>query len=497
MTFSYVKSCQLLLTKLDRLGIKLIDNALEPSPQYEESSILSKFEKTFFWNTILDHFDNASGYWVDALNENDLEPSWHVVTVDLDKSPLDADDWCTFAKSKVSALAHVIYQMQKNRATPVKVSNIDGRIEIMGNSGLLATIEPMPITLIDPPSLTRSTNALKGLHTYDLDQNFANRLSRIRGLENYSVEPGNDLKSYQNRQCLHVNCNNLCTSMMEAMELLAEGAITRSVAQELTAAFFDFDSWNHFKALEKQCANNAITPFYIYNIKDDSLVSILSFHLGLPSALHEFGKTLTGHKRKSFHISSDFQFRATNLTQSTASDFNKDGRLYSDDSGVFMAEMLEVDFDENYLYLAAILMDSLTFEKDLKEYFYADKALPEQILKTNAREGAKEQDHLFIGDWVFWISQRHSKYEILIGERVSKVGTIKQTKISSALHKASIVYQETKTEAQFWLATDWDKKPKYSLIGLTISELLSLEKAFIYPGNWSHELRRIHNNRRQ
>lgn len=59
--------------------------------------------------------------------------------------------------------------------------------------------------------------------------------------------------------------------------------------------------------------------------------------------------------------------------------------------------------------------------------------------------------------------------------------------VDQDIDKAAIVCSEA-TNHEFWLATDWNRKPTIKLEGLSIEQLKGLQERLIKKHNWLSEL---------
>uniref|UniRef100_UPI002625B694 hypothetical protein n=1 Tax=Marinobacter sp. TaxID=50741 RepID=UPI002625B694 len=114
-----------------------------------------------------------------------------------------------------------------------------------------------------------------------------------------------------------------------------------------------------------------------------------------------------------------------------------------------------------------------------REYTHSELSLKERVLAFNRRKGAMEKDHLFIGDWVYWVGGSEGD-RIFVAERLSEIGReTDRPSICASLHKASLIERPD----GFYLATDWDRKPRDKLPGLDQKSADLLEQTFFDRNN--------------
>lgn len=84
------------------------------------------------------------------------------------------------------------------------------------------------------------------------------------------------------------------------------------------------------------------------------------------------------------------------------------GARYVPDSGIQQLEITRCAPPQPYIELAATMLASDDIERFLREYTHAELSLKERVLAFNRRKGATEEDHLFIGEWVYWVGGRRT-----------------------------------------------------------------------------------------
>ncbi len=340
-------------------------------------------------------------------------------------------------------------------------------------------------------NIKKAEKALRGVYYNATHQVYADRLSSIPGLEQYHLIENRhtNIKGWARRDCLHISANNLCTNLQEALSPFVDSLIKRSMAQELLATFLNVENWNHLKALEKRSSNNAASCYVLQEIENisafDSRVTLLSCFQGLPAALCGFGEALREQDSKTFQIDTDYviQVHATNFTRTTDEERALSGNYNRESKGLSLDIMQVIESDKDYMTVAAKLLCSKEFDKDMLTLFKYNQSLEQQILAMNACQGIQREDHIFIKDWVFWVDRHCGHYGTFYGERLSALGKLEFKRIASEWHKAGISYIDE--DNQYWLYSDWDRKPEYPLVGLTETDVTHVERRLIKEENWS------------
>jgi hypothetical protein len=156
------------------------------------------------------------------------------------------------------------------------------------------------------------------------------------------------------------------------------------------------------------------------------------------------------------------------------------GPMYQPENGIKLMEITRcIPPEPSYIDLAATMLSSDDIEGVVRDYTHAELSLKARILAFDRREGATEKDHLFIGDWVYWVGgTEHDRF--FVAEHLSEIGReIDRPSICSALHKAALIERPD----GIYLATDWDREPVHKLPGLDHKGADLLEQTFFNRNN--------------
>ncbi|MFK5949504.1 MAG: hypothetical protein QM500_12130 [Methylococcales bacterium] len=449
----YLNACKRTINKLNERSISIPDAALATHTDLNPEFHRDPLQLTDFHTALLDHYDSPVYDWYRTLIDNQPEPDWQVIHINPDTSPLEVDEWYLAAPDKMTALGYLLDIMQRQRIVPISLSvDSTNKITLTGETGILANIYSTPFETTSKEAVERCKSAIKGISPFNQDEAFAAKLNRIEGLSQLDW----DNKHSDNKSCMHVSCKNVSLSMRSMLEQILNKPVKLSLAQEVAAAFFGFKDWNTFQGRELNRQALLNRPFMsVYN--KNETYKIKGFYPGLPSALHHFGKLLLKQESQNFVIRPFIKFYA-----------------FSDMISLYEMEVIEIEND--YKYVASTILASSSAEEHLLEYFHTGKTNAEKIVKFNERIGIKKEDHLFLNDWVFWLDRNYGQHGLLVGNKLTNFGKRNEDTAASEMHKASIVYD--KKDNTYWLATDWNRKPKHYLSGINKSDIEILENKF-------------------
>ncbi len=474
-TFDYDAGYQRLLEALQAQNLTLHPQYLQP--RYPEGMGRDR-EMTLLFDQLLDSF-NRSIKWFNLLVDPDYQPDWYAVHVDPDRSPIDFDDYTMAATSQAEALGWVLSSISGKKLQPTSVNQNGSTITIMGDTGVWATIEKMQFSTLSDSNQQRAHSALKGIGFWESGEKLFKGLSKLQGYSQPSpIEDDNP--KWAERDPLHNTPNNLCTILLNLLKRCVQEPVKRHQAQELLAKYFGFESWQHFKHYADQNMERVESPYMVYKeTRNNCNYQIRHYTKGIPTALYLYGQLLSQEERKTYTVDADIYWSITNYTENSSKVYWETGERYMEESGLSMSGISAVYPSDEFVYVAATLLDSGELEEGLREYFLCGLEPKDRYVELNARDGVKKEDHLFLGNWVFYVN--HTKpYGFISADRIEDDGTINLTRVGSYLHKAALV----EVDGQFWLATDWDEKPKHHLTDLSAEQADLLESRFICESNW-------------
>lgn len=477
-SFDYEHACHRLISQIHARHFTFKPTMLEAIPEppgFHSAFARSWLEKTLFFNLILDHFDDSIK-WFNKIMDDNYNPDWHLVAVDPDTSPLAPDDWCMAATSKAEALADVIEAMTLRYVKPTHATCDDDSICIYGDNGPIARITRIQFHSVEFHSEKRAVNALSGIGLWESGPKLFKGLAKIQGLSEPNAPDPRDGHS-RLKDCLYPTPNNLCTVLKNILSGAIHEKIPRNVAQELLAIFFGFENWHQFNARVKSREDAVKCPYYLIQEDRDSIGKVMAFAKGLPSGLHLFGQMLRQQSRRSYTVEVGSRWRVTNFTRNDSQSFLETGEVYQESTGLSLRSMSTVYPSNEYLYVASALIDSPSFETSLKEYLHADDDIRQRMMALNAKRGIAKGDHLFLANWCCFVKRERPQDSIWF-ERMDEKHPLQC--IAADLYKAAL----KKVDGVYWLATDWDRMPKYPLPDLSDADANMIEKTFFFKENW-------------
>lgn len=478
MAFSYLQACERLLRELQSRQYTLVTQALKPTdpPPFSSKFVqLSWLERTPFYDVLAYAF-NESIKWLQELQDRTYDPDWYLVRVDPAVSPLIVDDWFLVATSKVEALAMVIECMVNDYVTPVRAFQEDDSTTILGETGVIVTIERMRFISVGEKQSLRAKNALKRVRRWDDGPELKKALARIQGLSNFIVG-SSPLPGRPSGDCLYPSASSLCSLLEDALAILVVEPVPRNVVQELLAHFLGFESWQHFHALVDAREAAVERPYGVFREIHDQLDTPLAFAKGLPNALYTFGQILRSEPRTAFGTESFLKWSLHNYAEADPQTFLQTGRRFIERTGISLRELTRAHASEEFKSVATSMLDADDFESALKEYLHADLDQESQIIALNEERGIAADAHLFLREWCCFIEDGWSD-NLIWFKRLKERDALSDFAVSES--KAAL----RKIGNTYWLLPDLRLGSKYELPGLSDDEASLIEKRFLCRSNW-------------
>ena len=440
---------------------------------------------------LLDCFDVRADWFLRDLNEPPTTPAWHAIYVPH-TSPIPLEDYLMAAESEAKALAYVLEGINTVRAFVSRVYRDSGGALIFdGEEEPIARIEKISFQSIPETMLRRAENSLRGLPASIRGADYAAAFKKLPGfgpsalfcdqfdipIPDSTDEPLRGL----GRPMLYPTCANLATAIGRVLDKLVIEPLPRHLVLELAAIFCGFPDWNHFVGAEKQRASVLLKPYCLFEIRGDmpDFDQPHWFYQGLPAALIAYGHALKTQLDRSTTVNTGMFFYFINGKKADRQSFMAGGPMYLPERGIKQLEITRCEPPESYIDLAATILASEDMEGFVREYTHADLSLKDRVIAFNRRQGAMEEDHLFIGDWVYWVGGSEGHRFFVVG-RVAEIGRERdEPTICAALHKAALI----ECPDGIYLATDWDRKPRDKLPGLDQKGADLLEQAFFDRNN--------------
>lgn len=480
-----------IIEKLAQHGFHFHEGALGTPPhRYGEKDY--DLSRSPLMRCLLDCFDVRADWFLRDLHAPPATPEWHAIYVPH-TSPIPLEDYLLAAESEAKALAYVLEGINAVRASVGRVyRDSEGTLILDSDVEPIARIQKIAFRSIPEPMLRRAENALSGLRASARGADYACAFKKLPGFgpsalfaDMYDI-PMPDSTDYDPRwrlgcPMLYPTCSNLATAIGRVLEKLVIEHLPRHLALELTALFCGFPDWNHFVGAEKQRADALLKPYCLFGIREDmpDFDQPYAFYQGLPSALLAYGEALKAEAIKATHVNTGMHFYFTNRQRADSQTILAGGPHYTPDHGIELVEITRCTPSDQYVDLAATVLASNDIEGFLREYTHAELSLKERVLAFNRRKGATDEDHLFIGEWVYWVGGSEND-RFFVAERLSEIGREKVgPSIYADLHKAALI----DCPDGIYLAADWNRKPRDKLPGLDQKSADLLEQTFFDRSN--------------
>lgn len=249
--------------KATALGIKLPHDVWEkPQRLKNESNVFpgTEFYETRLGDTLMDHLDDINIRYVFRLMQAESNPfDWHYIEFS-DSHELDVWDDIQCARSMKSAIEYLYRKAEDVPATLRREHGDDGAIYFFHEEEKIATIAPMVFKESNEKIALKAKSILKHVTSIHHEGCLHRMFSPL--LANYSERPECTIEhNYEENSnyVIYTTLNNLAHSIKRAFARL-DIEISLGHSQELLAAFFDFPSWNHLRAVEVRCKNISLNP---------------------------------------------------------------------------------------------------------------------------------------------------------------------------------------------------------------------------------------------
>lgn len=196
-------------------------------------------------------------------------PDWYSIEYS-DVCELERYNDIECAHDKLFATRHIHELVERQGVRLREDICVDGSIRFFDDATLIVTLSPMLFSTADDLLVHKAKTILKKITSIHCETCLASMFSPL--LAGHSVYAGCIEQHIEQREySIHATLGNLVTSMRRAMEHL-KVSISRGHAQELLAAFFNFPSWNHLRAIEHTCNGISINPAVVVDNRHDKPV---------------------------------------------------------------------------------------------------------------------------------------------------------------------------------------------------------------------------------
>ncbi|MDQ2077362.1 hypothetical protein [Marinimicrobium sp. ABcell2] len=261
-----------LVKKATQLGVTLphdiwsLDRVLPGELVYQHARIY----KTKLAHAVMDHIEDQNIRYVFRLFDRRINPpQWHCIQYPLD-CILDRVDDLEALRSKEAATAHVLGLIAEQGIVDFSTTVNDSGIVYTTDDGeILATISEMEFATPPDTGMKKAQQLLRNASSGKSEKELFELFAAFFGVTaNYDLDdPGAPMHSYDYAVC--TSLGSLARSIKKAFRVLSI-EISMGHAQELTAAFFNFDSWNRLIALERTSSTGSIHPMAVsvYRFED-------------------------------------------------------------------------------------------------------------------------------------------------------------------------------------------------------------------------------------
>lgn len=467
-------SCLLFLKTLDEFDLKIKPEML--TSRTEPSDVSGEFHRelisTPFYNlTLLYRFDDAAR-WIRKLSKKPQKPDWHLIQNNFENDGISSIDDICVANTKEEALSFAIEEMIKHRFFPIKAIELQNQNLIFEDEhGDVVKINKVSFQSARHEHVKAAKRAIKRLCWREPVEKVRKKLDKIPGAGTL-VKNGHD-KEREFKDPFEYSGSILAYQMQQFIKETCEREIKLSLAQELCIRFFGVPSWNYLKKLENDFSAFTQRPFVLFVEKESDGFKPLSFYRDLSSGLIGFKNQLQYCDDKQFVLS---KYSADRI-YTELKDPGLSGHLSLQLVGEAMPE-------GHYKASAAELLASPKFPSNVIDYFSSNKSKKQRVIEVNAKIGATEEEHFFYGDWFFWIDRscKTTKYQYLVVERFA--GNVVKNRKKEYVQRMKAAIVVNPDDNQYWMATDWNGKPTFSLVGIPLNVLSKIEKKFIDMDHW-------------
>lgn len=436
-----------LIQSLQSSGVVFHPDAVKPHPELRNDlpAILNS-ELAMCIDRIIDY---KTFEWIRALSQKDI-PEWYVVDVAEDAIEIyELWAWQQLAPSLEVGISYILEELCKSRTSGVTAQRNHNGIRFYIGKRYLAGVTRAEYESVSDEDRKRALNATKGICLYDDPAHIESKLKKIRGfgqIDTSSVAVGHRLRG----DAIYMTARNILQLFTDALAKYCISPPSRGLAQEIIAAFFGFQSWNHWTGLESSRGVNCQQPVFV--VSDGSV----KVYRTLVDGLVAFGGHLLG---------ADMKYKA---------DFGSKSRITAIDGRVALFETEVVSCSLHMAHFGVELKnaDAKALMRLMAAIIKDNLPPTELIMHYNCIAGTDPELQVAFGDWVFWVDG--SLYEGVFCAQLSTAGA--RNIHSSNLRKTSIVEV---SPGEYWVSTDWDGKAVYQLSGIGSNEASVLVQKFL------------------
>ncbi|MGA4604809.1 hypothetical protein [Pseudoalteromonas maricaloris] len=456
-------ACEKLVSVLAEKGFHVDPQLLIPQPNVQHN-ILNEFTRTDFYTKALEYYLDKGGLWAYDLKNRPSPANWHIVNLACNKkSDSSVGDYFYCATCKQDALALVIYELDTQGLIPSHVKCDQDNLAFYSDKELLAEIYIPHFERVEHTLNHRIETALEKRFWNDAEDVVTKRLQKIPNLGQIK---SSECATYP----MLVSTKSLANQMERFLRKILHYRAKRSELLEITAKFYDYESWNHFCGAEKQYADHLKRPFMIYT-KTGPEVNSLDFTLGEVDAIAMLSKKVDRRvDKKTFSL---YEFDGMSLNAHPP---------LPNTEGLYIRPIRRV-YPED-LPTGGIALKLLS-EEDITEAIYdhlgSNSPSFTQKLHKRAQRRSIDSSYLMLSDWLIYIKSSSSG-DVLVLEKFDHHKEQMIDKIIGDLYKCWFFFnEETNT---YWLSIDRHEKAQIELSDFNGSDILKIEKQFIIKANW-------------
>lgn len=399
-------------------------------------------------------FSPRTTEWINELLDDRYQPDWHVIEIDADKSPLivEADNSILCAPSKTIALSYLLSLLQSTLCKISYVNHDDDSLTIYYADTLLASIRRIEFHSLIKTDQERATNALRGLRTLSPLKKYASKLKKIDGLQGLIVQEQIEGRGFLDP--LHLTVDNLCSSLQELANafLPDDCKMPLHASLEITAKLLGQTDWNRLSAFSRLRQPLIEPPHIIATELRQNGITVYEnviFVRGLDQGFLIFGKELRKRCNRTFNTRLSYGLIASTFSPSNFDHYSSITNALldhaEDNSGLSLYCLMKAYASDEHVRLAKEMLHLNNIDDSIRKFTFNDLETEKRILAINGRLGIPPRDHLFINDWVYYVTSNDSD-ATLIAHKVTDDPREKDTRISE-LQGGAIVFRGP----LFWL----------------------------------------------
>lgn len=270
---------------------------------------------------LIDHCSQEVRSHCKRLLNTTHSPDWHLIRMRGLGCQVFDEDVYSVASSSQGALAFLLERLDLFHIPAILKDRLDGVLSVSVAGDEVAQIIPAS-TLLSSGRVSDDSRYVKALTKVvegDLNARIAERLRKLRGLENPAIRYDRKDRT-DDWTPVHLTLSNIVHSLREGLRKLSTEPVSLSQAQKVLCKLVGAGNWHHLIAAEKK--GFAVEAPYALSINEEDDPTLHSIHGDLSQALKAYSQLLYREKSPAYYFSFIQAYLTTDVDEAASTSYD-------------------------------------------------------------------------------------------------------------------------------------------------------------------------------